>query len=541
MKKLFTTLLSFSVIVFTVMITGLKVEAQPADGTNFDFSLGDFTNWKGYQSKSTSPAGNVTFNPPTWNYFSDPATCTHSGKNCFVINSNFSQYDMNVGATKLIKIPSFLGYNKSLQMNVDESGANANYIAYDLLLSRDNCMITYNYAMVLEAPGHSGYQNPFFQIEVFALDANDVETGRLHPATFYEVIGQLPMPEGWSSFSITGSSGIWQNWRQLSMDLSDYVGQKVRIRILNTGCSPTAHWAYGYFVGKVAPDEIVVNSCKSPDTIATLIAPPGFQKYEWFENPDDLPESQLSAVAASSTPLEVKEAVGSIPARFSYNVLSKDSLSENLFVKLTSQVNPGNTPMVTYIKVKPFNTKPVAKFAKASGSEHKVDFINLTDFPQDDPDAEIEYIWDFGDGSEILLYNSKTHPIEENINPSHQYYDSAAYNVKLTAKYNGCSHTSQKTIIPTWIGIEEVENNDISVSIYPNPASNFANIKAEGVNGNAKIIIYNEIGKQIQSINASSVNGVIEKQIDTKKYEKGVYLVKIISEGIETSQKLIIQ
>ncbi|MFA5541022.1 MAG: T9SS type A sorting domain-containing protein, partial [Bacteroidales bacterium] len=218
-----------------------------------------------------------------------------------------------------------------------------------------------------------------------------------------------------------------------------------------------------------------------------------------------------------------------------------DSLSENLFVKLTSQTNQGIPPMVTYLKVKPFNTKPVAKFAKASGSEHKVDFINLTDFPQDDPDAEIEYIWDFGDGSEILLYNSKTHPIEENINPSHQYYDSAAYNVKLTAKYNGCSHTSQKTIIPTWIGIEEVENNDISVSIYPNPASNFANIKAEGVNGNAKIIIYNEIGKQIQSINASSVNGVIEKQIDTKKYEKGVYLVKIISEGIETSQKLIIQ
>ncbi|MFV0501763.1 MAG: T9SS type A sorting domain-containing protein [Bacteroidales bacterium] len=541
MKKLFTTLLSFSVIVFTVMITGLKVEAQPADGTNFDFSLGDFTNWKGYQAKTDSEPTVKIFIPPTWNYFPDPSTCMHSGKNCFVINSNFSQYDMNVGASKLIKIPSFLGYTKSVQINVDESGANANYLSYDLLLTRDNCMITYNYAMVLEAPGHTGYENPFFQIELFALDANDVETGRLSPSTFYEVVGKLPVPEGWASFSIPGSSGIWQNWRQLSMDLSDYVGQKIRIKINVVGCSWSGHWSYGYFVGKVAPDEIVVNSCKSPDTIATLIAPPGFQKYEWFENPNDLPESQLSAVAASSTPLDVREINGAIPAKFTYNVLSKDSLSENLFVKLTSQVNPGNTPMVTYIKVKPFNTKPVAKFAKASGSEHKVDFINLTDFPQDDPDAEIEYIWDFGDGSEILLYNSKTHPIEENINPSHQYYDSAAYNVKLTAKYNGCSHTSQKTIIPTWIGIEEVENNDISVSIYPNPASNFANIKAEGVNGNAKIIIFNEIGKQIQSINASSVNGVIEKQIDTKKYEKGVYLVKIISEGIETSQKLIIQ
>jgi len=541
MKKIITLLLSLSIVFLFLMTVSIKVKAQPADGTNFDFSLGDFTNWHGYQAKSTSSTTVPTFNPPTWNFFSDPLTCTHSGKNCFVVNSNFSQYDMNVGATKLIKIPSFLGYTKSVQINVDEAGANANYISYDLLLSRDNCMITFNYAMVLETPSHSGYSNPFFQIEVISLDENDVEISRLNPSTYYEVIGQLPVPEGWSAFTIGSRNGIWQNWKQLSMDLSDYVGQKVRIKILITGCQPTAHWAYGYFVGKVGPDEIVVNSCKSPDTIATLIAPPGFQKYEWFENPNDLPESQLSVVAASSTPLDVREVVGTIPARFIYNVLSKDSLSENLFVKLTSQVNIGNTPMVTYIKVKTFNTKPVAKFDKASGKEYKVDFINLTDFPQDDPDAEIEYIWDFGDGSEILLYNSKTHPIEENINPSHQYYDSAAYNVKLTAKYNNCSHTSQETIISTWIGIEEVENNDISVSIYPNPTSNFANIKAEGVNGNVKIIIYNEIGKQIQSINASSVNGIIEKQIKTKKYEKGVYLVKIISDGIETSQKLIIQ
>lgn len=539
MKKLITKLLSI-VIIFTLMITTTVIKAQPADGTNFDFSLGDFTNWKGFQAKTDSETNVKIFIPPTWVYFSDPSTSVHSGKFCFVINSNFSQYDLNVGATKLIKIPSFLGFNRSVQINVDEAGANANYLSYDLLLSRDNCMITYNYAMVLETPSHSGYENPFFQIEVFSLDENDVETGRLHPASFYEIIGQLPVPEGWSAFTIGSRNGIWQNWKQLSMDLSDYVGQKVRIKILITGCSPTAHWAYGYFVGKVAPDEIVVNSCKSPDTIATLIAPPGFQKYEWFENPNDLPESQLSVVAATSTPLDVREVVGTIPARFIYNVLSKDSLSENLFVKLTSQVNIGNTPMVTYIKVKPFNSKPIAQFDKSGSSELKVSFSNTTFFPKNDPDAEIEYIWDFGDGSEILLYNSKTHPIEENINPSHQYYDSAAYNVKLTAKYNGCSHTTQKPIIPTIIGLDKEIETNYKLSISPNPATNYTNINLFGYDGSANIIIYDVLGKIIDNYSEISNNGNINKIIDTRNYTNGTYIINIISDNINIKEVFVI-
>lgn len=539
MKKLITKLLSI-VIIFILMITTTVIKAQPADGTNFDFSLGDFTNWKGFQAETDSEPTVKIFIPPTWNYFSDPSTCMHRGKNCFVINSNFSQYDMNVGASKLIKIPSFLGYTKSVQINVDENGANANYLSYDLLLSRDNCMITYNYAMVLEAPGHTGYENPFFQIEVFALDANDVETGRLSPSTFYEVVGKLPVPEGWASFSIPGSSGIWQNWRQLSMDLSDYVGQKIRIKISVVGCSWSGHWSYGYFVGKVAPDEIVVNSCKSPDTIATLIAPPGFQKYEWFENPNDLPESQLSAVAASSTPLDVREINGTIPAKFTYNVLSKDSLSENLFVKLTSQTNQGIPPMVTYLKVKPFNSKPIAQFDKSGSSELKVSFSNTTFFPKNDPDAEIEYIWDFGDGSEILLYNSKTHPIEENINPSHQYYDSAVYNVKLTAKYNGCSHTTQKPIIPTIIGLDKEIETNYKLSISPNPATNYTNINLFGYDGSANIIIYDVLGKIIDNYSEISNNGNINKIIDTRNYTNGIYIINIISDNINIKEVFVI-
>ena len=540
MKNLISLFLSFSIFILGLIIPNTNLKAQVADGTNFDFSLDDFTNWKGYQSKNNSSSTTIDFDD--WILFENPNNCMHSGKNCFVINTNFSQYDMNVGATKLFKIPSFLGYSKSVQINVDDTGANANYLAYDLLVSSNNCMITFNYALVFESPSHTGYENPFFQVEILSLDSNNLENGRLHPSTFYEVKGELPLPEGWSLFNYSGSSGIWQNWRQLSMDLNDYIGQKVRIKVLITACSSTNHWAYGYFVGKVAPRELEVNPCPGLDTIAAILsAPPGFAKYEWFENPNDLPESQLSNIADTATPLDVREVVGPIPARFMYNVISKDSLSENLFVKLTSIVNPGNTPMVTYIKGKSYSYKPEAKFDTLTVGYLRMHFKNKTKFPQNDTNVEIEYIWDFGDGSDLVVYNSKTNPEIKNINPTHEYSDTNEYNVTLTAKYNGCKTKTQKAIVPVIVSLDYVKKDNISLNIYPNPANNYVNLKVNGIEGNAKIIIYNEIGKQVQSIDVSSNFGIIEKQIDTKKFEKGVYLVKIISKGIETSEKLIIQ
>ena len=538
MNKTITLFLTLSLYVIGLIIPNTNIKAQVADGTNFDFSLGDFTNWKGYQAKNTSSSTTIYFS--NWILYPNPDTCFHQNLPCFVINSDTSAYDPNIGS--LLKVPYHLGYNKSVKINVDEGGANANYLSYDMLITNDNCMVTFNFALILETPGHSGYQNPFAKIEVLEIDANKSKADILHPSFTYLVLGSQPPPVGWTNFTTAGAQGIWQNWRQVTMDLSNYIGHSIRLNILITGCSPTAHYAYGYFTGEVAPKIIEVNSCLDnlSDTLAILKAPAGFAKYEWFENPNDLPETQLNTIDYGN-PLLVSEFNGALTPENKFEVLKSDSISKNLFVKLTSITNTWNTPLISYIKVNAYNSKPIAKFAKIRSSNYEVAFENRTEFPQNDTNAEIEYVWDFGDGSDLVIYNSKTNPVFMNINPIHQYLDSNEYNVQLKVRYNGCESITNNIIIPTYTGIEEVINDNISLNIYPNPASHFANIKAEGVNGNAKIIIYNEIGKQIQSINASSVNGVIEKQIETKQFEKGVYLVKIISEGIEISQKLIIQ
>src|SRR5690554_6918124 len=356
MNKTITLFLSFCIFILGLIIPNTNIKAQVADGTNFDFSLGDFTNWKGYQSKNNSSSTTIDFY--NWILYPNPDTCFHQNLPCFVINSDTSEYDPNIGS--LLKVPYHLGYNKSVKINVDESGANANYLSYDMLITNENCMVTFNFALILETPGHQGYQNPFAKIEVLEIDANKSKADILHPSFTYLVLGSQPPPVGWTNFTTAGAQGIWQNWRQVTMDLSNYIGHSIRLNILITGCSPTAHYAYGYFTGEVAPKIIEVNSCLDnlSDTLAILKAPAGFAKYEWFENPNDLPETQLNTIDYGN-PLLVSEFNGALTPENKFEVLKSDSISKNLFVKLTSITNTWNTPLISYIKVNAYNSKPI--------------------------------------------------------------------------------------------------------------------------------------------------------------------------------------
>lgn len=539
MKKLTTSFCTFIITILMIFGSINQSFSQIGDGTNFDFSMSDFTYWKGYQAKSTSDASTIKFNG--WTSFANPSECIWNGDTCFIINKNYSEYDFNVGATKLIKIPTYFGFNRSVKINVQKSGANANYLSYDMLVSDKNSLVTFNFSMVLEAPGHSGYQNPFFQLEIFELDDNDNEIARLDPTTYYEVVGQLPKPDGWSEFTVGSSDGIWQNWKQVSFDLASFRSKRIRMKVLVTGCSPTAHWAYGYFVGKVGPSAVQVNSCYKSDTIAKLIAPSGFAKYEWFKNPDDLPLSQLSTIA-TGTPLATSSVVGTVPAKNSFLVKQStlDAHGEDYFVRVTSQTSTATPGYVSYIKVKAYNSKPKAKFHKQKSDSLIAKFYNATEFPINDPSALIEYFWDFGDGSDILKYNSQTDTTDENIHPTHKFPEEGNYKITLTSKYNGCATTYDTTILIKFVGLEDIES-DVSLSLYPNPATNQTTVKVSGVNGDAKVLVVDEQGRVIETINAIPSNGTIETKIDLSKYSSGIYFVKVIGEKIQKTEKLIIQ
>ncbi|MBP1631294.1 MAG: hypothetical protein H6Q15_2187 [Bacteroidetes bacterium] len=416
MKKLINIFLKSIIII--VIITGInqnKVQAQT--GVNIGFTNGNYMFWKGYQGVANGTASLVS----GWTVYNDPATVYWQGSPCFVINTPTSAaFDFTVPTLR--RVPTMWGYTHSSQINNNQNNKNCSKLSYDIDITPLNCLLTFNYAMVLESPGHTGYANPTFRIEVRTLSGSN-EGALVNPCATFEQTGtNNPMPAGWGTFS----GGIWQDWRQVAMNLSAYEGNRVRVIIIMTDCEPTGHWSYGYVTAKVGPAELTVNACGNGDTIAIIEAPSGFKKYEWISSPTAFNDAAAQYAIRQTDPF---------------------ATHQYFAVKLTSP-NSGSTPACeAFIKATVQSMKPIPEFDTVLDCALKVDFVDETVLGAgyNSIADTLEYTWDFGDGN-TAYYNSFT-AINTNRNPSHTYAAAGPYHVKLTVKDEDCVNIIEKDIV----------------------------------------------------------------------------------------------
>lgn len=84
-------------------------------------------------------------------------------------------------------------------------------------------------------------------------------------------------------------------------------------------------------------------------------------------------------------------------------------------------------------------------------------------------------------------------------------------------------------------GVKEIEEN-INISVYPNPASKIISIDISGLSAISDCYIYNELGQQVFAKQLSnSLNG----NINVSTYASGVYMIKVISGPKSYSAKFI--
>lgn len=76
------------------------------------------------------------------------------------------------------------------------------------------------------------------------------------------------------------------------------------------------------------------------------------------------------------------------------------------------------------------------------------------------------------------------------------------------------------------------------VSLYPNPAENFVNIKMDEVQNNLNIAVYDMNGRKVMQEKTTLDSSY---QMDISRLNQGVYFVKIESEGKTSTQKLIVK
>lgn len=85
--------------------------------------------------------------------------------------------------------------------------------------------------------------------------------------------------------------------------------------------------------------------------------------------------------------------------------------------------------------------------------------------------------------------------------------------------------------------LENINTNNISMTLYPNPTSGLFNINIEGLNSDAKIFVCDAQGRIITSKSFNANNTI---SFDLSSYPKGVYFIKVMTSKSTSSQKLIV-
>ena len=91
----------------------------------------------------------------------------------------------------------------------------------------------------------------------------------------------------------------------------------------------------------------------------------------------------------------------------------------------------------------------------------------------------------------------------------------------------------------TLLGLTDALANQIAVSLYPNPASDNATLEINGLNQDAKIVISDLQGRILSQDNINA--GTTRYTINVSDMTSGVYYIRIITDNVVNTQKLIVE
>lgn len=167
------------------------------------------------------------------------------------------------------------------------------------------------------------------------------------------------------------------------------------------------------------------------------------------------------------------------------------------------------------------NIKPNADSINANAaSSQTYNFlgINVTGSPK--------YNWDFGD--------SKTDTV---LAPSHTYTASGAYTVRLILTNSCGSDTLYKQIYVALAGIEHIGQNGLAVTVIPNPAHDYFNIRCSMGITVHKVVLFNLSGIKVQETIFNNNNTIVS----TAKLAPGLYLLHIETASGNMVKKLQVE
>ena len=235
--------------------------------SNMDFEYGDFTNWNcSIGTVSTVSGKNVI------NWLSSVQTPRQHS----IVPRAGSGLDPYGWFPRIC--PNGSGY--SVQLGNSLVGREAEKIAYTYTIPSTLSVfsILFHYAVVLQNPNHSTEEQPRFRANI-----TDVTTGELITCATFDFAASGGLP----GFKVSpiDQSVIFKDWTPITVNLNAFIGRTIQIEFITSDCTLGAHFGYAYVdVNSNCNSAIAGAAICQGDNSITLIAPYGFQSYEWYSN-----------------------------------------------------------------------------------------------------------------------------------------------------------------------------------------------------------------------------------------------------------------
>jgi len=237
---------------------------------NIGFELGSFVNWE-CSAGEISGTGN-RFPDGTWppliNLFNtSPVGGTHT-----LIRSGTDPF----GGFPL-KSPNGSNYVVKLGNEINGRGAESISYTLDVPSNVEAYSVVFNYAVVFEDPGHAHEEQPKFTAKVI-----DLSTNTFTECGSFEFVAQGGLP----GFHVSpiADSVLYKPWSPVMVNLSNYLGHKIRLEFTTNDCSRGRHFGYAYIDFNENCSIPVIGNVTCPDNNSvTLEVISGFSQYRWYE------------------------------------------------------------------------------------------------------------------------------------------------------------------------------------------------------------------------------------------------------------------
>lgn len=262
-----------------------------------------------------------------------------------------------------------------------------------------SAILLLKYAVVLEDPGHDSIDQPRFTLEVLR-KGKPLDKFGCAEAHFAAGFGDKT---GWHQTD----NVMWKEWETVGINLRNYDGEDLTVRLITFDCNHGAHFGYAYFALGCSDGKITGLTC-GDSPVNTFKGPDGF-KYRWYLESD--PTNTLS---------EEQELKLTADDMQTYNLDVIHPTKNNCHYTLQASAIPRYPIADMAFKSSVSKCQNIVSFSDSSFIRR---FNKVTNEITDTDEKCESVVWDFGDGT-----------TSDEFSPTHIYPEEGGkFTVKLTS------------------------------------------------------------------------------------------------------------